>query len=220
MTREDAIRKIKSLLSLASSSNENEASQALSAARRLMLKFQVEESSLQTEEMTIRELSFVSTRVQTWEVILANAIARHFNTTLTYVKDSKIFNIYGSCLDTEIAAHAIDGTRNRLLVLLEEAKKSRPSNENPKAFRTSWLFGAAVAIDNRLRDVEERSSESSSKEETSLVLRSIHRAEEFLARTTPRVIRAHHDLTFASGSGYFNGKATGSSLEIVKGLSS
>ena len=53
MKQEEAIEKIKKLLRLSESPNQNEAQVALKKARALMLQYHITESSLDTQEKTV-----------------------------------------------------------------------------------------------------------------------------------------------------------------------
>lgn len=78
MDRETALRKIKSCLALASSSNPNEAATAMRQAQKLMAAFGLNEGDVQLSDVNEARAPGQTKKHAKWEAVLAHAISNAF----------------------------------------------------------------------------------------------------------------------------------------------
>ena len=83
MTKEDAIERVKKLLRLSGSANENEALLALSNAEKLMRRFSIEQIDL-AEDCDITQKDFVHRYIRKWEQLIAQSVANLFFCKVAY----------------------------------------------------------------------------------------------------------------------------------------
>lgn len=104
MTREEAMDKIRKLLALSKSTNENESQMALVRAHRLMSKWDI--TVVETAEDTIEHISQECTggRSKKWVQILSFIIADNFRCKVYFNENKTCF--YGRESDVEAAAMA------------------------------------------------------------------------------------------------------------------
>lgn len=224
MTKRDSvIQKIRALLARAQheDANPNEAAASLAKAQSLMAQYEIEEGEAYAgEKPKVNEtfVGYVSTRVQTWETTLADAIGRLFDCQVLSYPDQRKFGFIGTELNRELGIHAFEAVRNQLLVLLEVAKKHRPTYENPKAYRTSWLLGASVEIARRARELrlrrEAEADEQSRQATSALMVLKGTEVNEFLRAHHPNVTERQVDVSYASVMGLRGGISAAGSIDL------
>jgi hypothetical protein len=216
MKNEAVIEKVQALFRLGTSSNPHEAEQAMKAARRLMLKHQLDDSDVVVKTMDRLMVPFLSTK-QTWETILAGAVTRYFACEVAFSKIGRCFYFYGSPTNLVIAEHAFLSVRNQLLRLVEQALTQRRSWENPKAYRTSWLLGASISIVKNLeKEVEVEKTEA--PESFALARTQSVEAKTYMMETTPDIRSEPQNTSYSSSIGLSAGAIAGAQIRLTKGV--
>jgi hypothetical protein len=163
-TREEAISKVQKLLSLAQSSNENEAAVAAAKAREIVSQYNIDLLSLphQVVSTTLGIVEFeieMEKQAGYWTSDLREHVARGFHCRTFFRYDSLFdkttFIFIGTSLDTEIAAATFQFLKESLERLVDK-KLSELQQTNPGwdeiVLKDSYLEGAAERLGERFDD--------------------------------------------------------------------
>jgi len=161
------LKRVAGLLALAESPNRHEAENAAAAARRLMLKHNIELSAHGSRSRYgFRQLGLPKGRVQEHEHILAAIIADHFFVEAIWVpgyrphdgKRGNVLEICGTPENLEIATYAhsfLTGTAERLWKQHKRDAGIR-SNRDRRGFLSGVMEGFRERLNAEKRHAEER----------------------------------------------------------------
>lgn len=144
--KEAVLTRIEHLLALAKSDNQHEAENAMSQARRLMLKYNLEQG-VRASDYTFRHVGTPTGRRLAWQRVLANVLSEHFFVEVIIVpvyrpregKRGSVLELCGSRANLEIAGYAHDFLEQTALSLWKRHKKSQGiRNDRDKQ---SFLYG-------------------------------------------------------------------------------
>lgn len=174
--REKTIEKIRKLLSLATSSNENEATNAAAQAQKLISKFQIEQAEIDSETKVKQEL--ISCTIETgsksnilWKERLATILSQVNNcdfytqkresTEKSKTNPDKVASSYtvyfvvGSKSNVELVQILFELISNQVEYFAKEFVPSEKSRTVGKAEKNSFKLGIVTRIGQRLRDTKE-----------------------------------------------------------------
>lgn len=174
--REKTIEKIRKLLALANSSNENEASNANAQAQKLISKFQIEQAEIDSGNKVKQEI--VSFTIETgsksnilWKSRLANTLSEVNNCDFyTQKKQSSepsktnpdktassytIYIVIGSKSNVELVQILFELILNQVEYFSKEYIPSEKSRTVGKSEKNSFKLGMVTRIGQRLRDTKE-----------------------------------------------------------------
>jgi predicted SprT family Zn-dependent metalloprotease len=149
------LERIARLLSLAGSDNHHEAEAAMAAARRLMLKHNIEEPPLPHSGYSFRHLGKPTQRRQAWQRTLANILAEYFFVEVIIVpvfdvsngKSASVVEICGTPENLEVASYAHDFLERAADELWRNRKKSLGSESGG---RNAFLLGVMTGFRKKL----------------------------------------------------------------------
>ena len=170
MTDLAVLDRIKKLRALATSSNPNEAAAAAGVANKLILKHQITEAQLATEDSSKEskldnmfddpEPIYVSQRVSAWKVDLATLLARHYGCALwndksvrsdTQARGVSRFRLIGREGDVQIVKFMFSWFVTEIQKLCEASCRGQGLN-----YRDSYCKGAVKGIESLLTYTRER----------------------------------------------------------------
>ena len=169
---ENVILKIKKLLALSNSSNENESKNAMLKAQRLMLEHKLTMRDIEShEEINISsEKTNIRFRVAKWKAELARVIASNFGTKLYYTDcraGSKTINFFGKEEDVTLCGimmeYAVKCIKNDSKKLINKLKKDKRWKHFDRA-KTDYALGFIQGLKERFEE------QLSQNEEWGLVL--------------------------------------------------
>jgi hypothetical protein len=213
------LERIAKLLALAQSSNEHEAQAAMSAAQRLMLKYNIDLAvSGRQPAHRFRHLGTPSGRVNEAQRILAGILGDHFFVQTIWVpvwqplqgKRGSVLEICGSQANLELAdyVHAfLNVTAERLF------KEFRKSPAGRQAKRLTYIAGVMAGFRDRL-DRERKKSKAEG-----LVWVGDPALDGFFRRRHPRIRWTHHAVGHGSEA-YARGREAGAKIVLHRGISS
>jgi hypothetical protein len=164
--RRSALQRVEHLLALAQSDNQFEAEAAMVKARRLMLKYNLEEALRGAEgAYAFRHLGTPTGRRTAWERALGTLIGEHFFVQVIIVpvyrpmegKPGSVFEACGAPHNLETAAYAYDFLHRTALTLWKRHKKERCLGSD--ADKQSYLFGVVLGFGEKLEKEARRSQE-------------------------------------------------------------
>jgi Protein of unknown function (DUF2786)/SprT-like family len=213
------LERIAKLLALAQSSNEHEAQAAMSAAQRLMLKYNIDLAvSGRQPAHRFRHLGTPSGRVNEAQRILAGILGDHFFVQTIWVpvwqplqgKRGSVLEICGSQANLELAdyVHAfLNVTAERLF------KEFRKSPAGRLAKRLTYIAGVMAGFRDRL-DRERKKSKAEG-----LVWVGDPALDGFFRKRHPRIRWTHHAVGHGSEA-YARGREAGAKIVLHRGISS
>ena len=237
MATEDATKakiaeKIKKLLALGSSPNENEAAAAVAKAQALMFAYNLGiEDLVDTKVSEVGERNTGMNILVTWQSRLAQAVAASSLCGLFVVDQHRIIGgkytakhdrtivFVGRAHDAELAELIMGWLMGELNRLSNQyADLLRDENRTPaqrKIARRSWLEGAAATVANRL--MAEFSARRSGTGGSALVVHMTADIEDYLA--TKGLIRgkATTSLRKHDGAAYAKGAMDGGAVALRPG---
>jgi hypothetical protein len=213
------LERIAKLLALAESSNEHEAQAAMSAAQRLMLKYNIDLAiSGRQSAYRFRHLGTPTGRVSEAQRILAGILSDHFFVQTIWVplwrpllgKRGSVLEICGSEANLELAdyVHAfLNVTAERLF------REFRKSGKARGAKRLTFIAGVMSGFRDRL----ERERKKSKSE--GLVWVGDPALDGFFRRRHPRIRWTRYAVGHGSEA-YARGREAGAKIVLHRGISS
>ncbi|MEO8900653.1 MAG: DUF2786 domain-containing protein [Polyangiaceae bacterium] len=213
------LERIAKLLALAESSNEHEAQAAMSAAQRLMLKYNIDLAvSGRPSAHRFRHVGEPSGRVHEAQRILAGILSDHFFVQTIWVpvwrpflgKRGSVLEICGSEANLELAdyVHAfLNATAERLFV------EYRKSSAGKGAKRLTFMAGVMAGFRERL----ERERTKSKAE--GLVWVGDPALDGFFRKRHPRIRWTRYAVGHGSEA-YARGREAGAKIVLHRGISS
>lgn len=219
-THENApiLDRIAKLLALAESPNEHEAQAAMSAAQRLMLKYNIETVSAGTPSTyTYRHLGKPTGRVLEHQRLLAALLGQHFFVKIIWVsvwqplvgKYGRVIEVCGSVENVELAAYVhsfLAHTAESLWV----AHKRQSALRNDSG-RQSFLTGVMSGFREKL-DQERRKNR-----EEGLVFAGNPAEDAFFHQRHPRIRTVSH-RSGARSDAFISGREAGRKIVIHRGV--
>lgn len=225
---EDILRRIKKLLSLASSSNENEAASAAAKAQDLMFQYELDMSVVEgyniDKDNQIEESAIAAFggRAANWKMWLFTAVAR---TSLCepYISRSRTGQrgmIIGRKSDTELARYTFD----YLIKEIERLSDAFMANQiyydrgHARTLRRSWLEGAVLMVTGNLYS-DFRARKEQSEASTALVVSREGEIKDYMNKIGMSLTSRSSSRSEVDSYAYRQGKADGASISIRRGLS-
>lgn len=176
------LERIRKLLALSESPNENEALLAAAKAKDMLERYNLSLADIETCEITEKNYATGSSRMAGWLLQLASSVARGFNCEIYYRKTmdgkSKLtasICFVGTNIDTEIAEYVFEYLRKTVESVTAKKMKELKMPKFAKILkinRTSYLrkmrnsyrIGLVAALDEKVRHFAE-SGKNQEKEE-------------------------------------------------------
>lgn len=156
------LQRVAHLLALAESSNAHEAEAAMTAARRLMLRHNLDAASAGRAQSryAFRHLGRPTGRIQEHERVLAGILSEHFFVEAIWVpayrpaegKRGSVLEVCGSSTNLELAAYVYDFVLRSAEACWREHRRARKLASN--AERGAYLAGLTRGFDEKLREGE------------------------------------------------------------------
>ncbi len=155
--RHATLRRIEHLLALAQSDNQHEAETAMATARRLMLKYNLEEASMGAPSVyTYRHLGKPTGRRMAWQRRLGNILSDYFFVDVIIVpvyrplekKRGSVLEAIGTRENLEIAAYAHDFLERTAVALWKRHKKEAKLTADRD--KQSYLYGVMSGFSDKL----------------------------------------------------------------------
>lgn len=152
------LRRIEHLLALATSENQNEAETAMATARRLMLKYNLEEAAAGAKSVySYRHLGKPTGRRMAWQRSLANILTEYFFVDVIIVpvyrpleqKNGSVLEAIGTRQNLDMAAYAHDFLEHAALSLWKRHK--RESRIRTDRDKQSYLYGVMSGFSVKLQ---------------------------------------------------------------------
>ena len=192
---ERVLARVARLLALAESANEHEAHAAMTAAQRLMLKYNLDAvaaQNAQKKRYAFRQLGRVSGRVQESERLLAGILGEHFFVEVIWVpayrpaegKRGSVLEASGTEANLEMAAyvHAFLTHTAEQLWLTHKREAAIQSNRD----RQTFLAGVMLGFHEKLCNTR------TVNQEQGLVWVGDAELETYYRRRHPHIRREHH----------------------------
>jgi predicted SprT family Zn-dependent metalloprotease len=149
------LERVRRLLSLANSENQNEAEAAMAAARRLMLKHNIEEARSGAVPYRFRHLGPPTGRRQAWQRTLANILSGHFFVEVIIVpvfdvasgKSASVVEICGTETNLEVASYAHEFLDRSARELWKDRKRRLKAEAGGK---NAFLLGVMSGFESKL----------------------------------------------------------------------
>ena len=232
------IDRIKKLLSLSNSTNENEAALAAGRAAELMLKHEIKEAQLceseeDQEDVDVTQLDETGSIVH-WKGTLMGGLADSFGCAMHFqkrrggCKTVTAYNVVGqpSKVDTIKYMYAyLVGEVERLagLAYRQEYLECKDSNVDPpssRSWKNAFRLGASSMIARRLRAQRKETHKEAEATGQGTALVVVKKAEEavtaFVAQKFPKM-KAAASASYSSGSGYGAGATAGKGVGLGGG---
>ncbi len=154
MTQEKVEELIKKLLDLAASPEQHEADLAMERAKELMLKYNIQQSSLasETEQLKVdRQPYVVPFRASSFALkqmpLICTTLCKNFNVFVSITLSTGVIEFWGFPLNIKLARYACDAILNQLqMKWREEYRKARTIS-----FTENYWIGAAQGIYAKFR---------------------------------------------------------------------
>lgn len=233
---EKILDKVKKLLALGASANENEAHLAMERVRQLYAKHNLENmKSLSQEDFVHQVITHGKKRFEPWELRTIHILAEHFFVKPLLFKqfDAKIgervqaFELVGSRENVAMAEYVYHFLLQQMETLLKQAAAREPMRT--RAARKSFRLGVIEGFDKKLKLSNELSASSApaadNKEFTVIgqALIQFHkdlRLDNYLSEIYPRLGRRRRSSVTIETGAFAAGQAVGESITLNKPISS
>ncbi|HEY6555784.1 MAG TPA: DUF2786 domain-containing protein [Polyangiaceae bacterium] len=207
------------LLALAESADEHEAQNAMSAAQRLMLKYNIQ-VTLESRPASygFRHLGRATGRVSEAERRLANILADHFFVECIWVpvwrplegKRGSMLEVCGRSENLELAAYVHSFLTHTAEALFRDYRRRNGAGRNTR--RQSFLAGVMLGFQDKLRDERKKSHHEG------LVWVGDAGLRDWFERRYPRVRRVSRAGVRRSQA-YAHGREAGKRIVLHRGVS-
>lgn len=213
------LERVAKLLALAQSPNEHEAQNAMSAAQRLMLKYNIEASlGGRAPSYGFRHLGRPSGRITEAERRLANILSEHFFVECIWVpvwrplegKRGSMLEVCGRPENLELAEYVHSFLTRTADALWREYKRSRAVQGN--ANRRSYVAGVMIGFQDKLR------SERTKNQGAGLVWVGDGELSEWFRKRFPRIRRFSRTGPRRTAA-YSHGREAGQRIVLHRGVS-
>lgn len=232
------LEKVLKMLELArnSSAAEQEAANALAAARRLMLEHGISEASLgaaKKKQGSIDPKNVFrpegSAKFQPWEITLAAIVGEFFGARVLFLTSRERISFYGFGSDGEISEYsymivlkkiwdlALQHVRDHQVEMKKHGfsdMRRLPAGYTLKEVRTSYIVGILHTLSRRLQ--EERAKDTS--EETAIVLSRSSAVDEYLDQNVPHGESENSSPNVSNYDSFFQGVKDGNDVQFVEGI--
>lgn len=212
------VDRIAKLLALAQSDNEHEAQAAMSAAQRLMLRYNLDVIETgQLRGYTFRHLGTPTGRVEESQRMLAGILTEYFFVEAIWVpvwrpreaKRGSVLEVCGTRENVEMAEYVHSFLNRTALALFREFQRRMATRRN--AERRRFCAGVMVGFRERLQ------SERATAAECGLVWVQDAELVRFLRRRHPHVRWTRHSSS-TSSEAYSEGRAQGRRIVLHRGV--
>jgi len=210
--------RIEKLLALAESDNQHEAEVAMTAARRLMLKYNLSERASGAERnYSFRHVGAPTGRRTAWQRMLGTILAEFFfveaiivpSFRVTDGKHATVLELCGTEPNLEIAAYTHDFLERTAEALWKREKRETGLSGNTE--RLSFLYGVMSGFFDKLR------AEAKRGEKEGLVWASDPQLARYFRARHPRV-RSSSSQGAGSREAFQKGHAAGEKIVIHRGV--
>jgi hypothetical protein len=210
--------RIAKLLALAGSPNEHEAQAAMSAAQRLMLKYNIDEASRPDRVTSFRHLGNPSGRISEAERVLATILSEHFFVDAIWVpvwrplegRRGSILEICGRLENLDMAEYVYAFLSQTAARLWKEHKRALGIRGNQA--RRAYIAGVMSGFRSKLGDQAEQNAEEG------LVWVGDAEVEHYFKQRHPRVRWTRHVSTRGSAA-HRQGAEAGRRIVLHRGVS-
>lgn len=219
----DSIKdKIKKLLALASSANENEAAAAMGMAQELLIRHKLSMADLPDgeapEEDIIRDDDplFAAGRIHTWKAQLANLFATYNNCRLVKYSHAGVGAKRGTKLVIFGKPSDIDMVRYLLAYSITTLTNFAhiPCMDEGHSYKQSWFLGAVEGIKEKLREGKLRAQEGASKFALVKVESQLREVDKFIADNVGKLRKGTGGNTKINANAYAQGHKAGRNLDL------
>ena len=189
LSNERLLRRLRKVLSLASSPNENEAQVAVKKARLMLLEYNIDLVALDQErDFSTRILGVIKARRASYELWLAQILQAFFFVEVLWIpsyqpehdKDGSVLQIYGTPTNLAMAAYVYDYLM-RLLQQLWEAYKMKNGVQGNRN-RQLYFAGVLAGFHDKLKIESEQVIDS-----VALVWQGDSRLQEYYRYMNPHI---------------------------------
>ena len=233
----NALDKIKKLLALSHSDNENEAARALAAAIRIARQHDIDLEKVKGTEFMEEidsEDAFVKSRLEIWETTLFYELAKYFGCRMlsghTYIPPKRYdeyghlpesFTVYGTERDRKTVIYLATYLRRCLLQLWRKNKMAVLTNmllmapqATEYAIRRDYLRGATASVLRNAKEIFDRDPEAG--ESNPLIIKKGYAVDRYIAdRIKPR---SSGNRTAMAGIAAAFGAEDGKNIDIRRPL--
>ena len=234
-SRSKLIEKVRKILALSNSANENEARLALETAVRLMQRHELAESEieLQQDDLTYVIISLARRRVCFYQRLIASLLSRYFNVRLVCSKlydaaadqTYRTFEVFGRRECVAVVEHCYHFLENRLAVLWQEHCRSQPGPMRGE--RSSFYCGVLHGFEETLKVVH--GAAETPKPDTSAARRRVEPhtlpvpanslVDAFIGRRHPRLRSVGSRKTLVDREIFSKGMAAGREIRLRDAVS-
>lgn len=227
-TKEKIIEKVKKLLELSRSTNENEAALAAIRAREILDKYNLQMKEIETHDKGMKEksLNAAKNHVPKWMADLGMTVARNYNCYLTISHKAGIIDFYGTDNELAVAEYTfvyLRGELERLAKENHEVNKGRMGSVHWKAWRTSYYLGAVHAINMKLE--EHKKSQKRQEEYQEATGQALTTLESQIMKKARDFAHKKYEIQNATGNtyepdyyAYAQGFADGGKIPLTESL--
>ncbi len=217
------LRKIKKLLALASSDNENEAMLAMERVKEICHKHNLQ--MLQEDQQDNLVYEIINTgkkRVENHQYKICSLLIEHFMVKVVYsnlydpqtLETHKTIELFGTPANVQMASYVYHFLSKKVLELWQSYKcRERLANR----YKRSYLIGLLEGLDEKLcltKEVHSSKENAPSTVARSLMVREEHRINEFIGQRYPRLHSTRRKSGNIYSDAFYQGTNDGRNIEI------
>ena len=223
MTEDSLKEKIKKLLALASSANENEAAAAMGMAQELLIRHKLTMADLPDNEVPHEEVIkdedplFAAGRIHQWKSQLANLFATYNNCRLVKYTGARMADgkrgtklvIFGRPSDIDIVRYLLAYS---ITTLTNFARI--PCMDEGHSYKQSWFLGAVTGIQEKLRESKIRAQEGASQFALVKVENQLKEVDSFIRGNVGKLRKGTGGNTKINYDAYQQGHKVGRNFDL------
>lgn len=221
--RKEALEKVRKLLALSKSNNENEAAIAAQKAKSILLKYDLSMTDIEiTEEKVIDHIIETNSKVfHEWKAVLSQDVAKYMYCDSYYSRhriDGVTITFIGTKVDTTVAEYTF-----RYLVREIESLSEKKRQELPKFYKSghvrrylnSYRVGLVMGLSNLLKRQEKTETKTSSERDLMIIDNKKLKVQEEMKRRKIRLVASNSNVNLGA---FLEGKTDSSNINLRKGI--
>jgi len=212
------LERVRRLLALATSENQNEAEAAMSAARKLMLKHNLTDAAQKSSPYSFRHLGTPTGRRKAWQRALANILSEFFFVDIIIVpafrplegKSGSVLEACGTESNLEVASYVHDFLESAAEAAWRDHKRKERLSGNRD--RESYLLGVMTGFRDKL------ARENKALKGEGLIWLGDPELGRYLRRRHPHIRRVG-GRSRTDEAAYSRGREAGERLVLRRGMS-
>jgi predicted SprT family Zn-dependent metalloprotease len=218
------IRRVEKLLSLAQSSNENEALAAMEKVMQIYQVYNIKRIESRTKSNYVYAvINLKKQRIESYQSTIGNILQEFYFTEVVYgglydaqsLKTYQVMELFGTKENVQMAEYVFYFLNSKVLDLWQDYSKK---NMLPVKFKRSYMIGVLRGFSEKLREIKKSHLETIGTGSSLTIAENDEYLKRFVREKYPRLTNSSGSSSGIYSHAFESGKQDGKSIVINKGI--